>query len=146
MRLAAILLWSLARPAFGQTCLASATGESFGTYNPFSPTATTSTATLTVTCQSTVPVMASYVIALGGGGSRSMGSGAAGLAYQLYRDAARTQVWGDGTGGSATVADGYVLSALTPVIRTYTAYGVIAPGIRVAPGVYGDTVTVLLTY
>ncbi len=148
--IAAIVLVMLARPAYGQVCAVTATGEAFGSYNPFSGVATTSTASLTVTCQAAVSLLVSYTIGLGGGtggvGARSMSSGAAGLPYQLYRDAAHTQVWGDGTAGSLTATDSYVLSVVTPVVRSYTAYGVIPAGLRVAPGLYGDTVTVLLTY
>ena len=147
---AVLAMLVLARPAWGQACGASATGEAFGSYNPFSPAVTTSTATLTVTCQNAASVLVSYTIGLGGGaggvGSRSMTSGAASLPYQLYRDAAHTQVWGDGTAGSLTTTDGYLLAVLTPTVRTYTAYGVIPAGLLVTPGLYGDTVTVLLTY
>ena len=100
-----------------------------------------------------VAVLMSYTIALGGGGggggsvgARSMSSDSGTLAYQLYRDPARTQVWGDGTGGSVTVADGYLLNGVPPVVRNYTAYGAIAPLSKVAPGLYSDTITVLMTY
>lgn len=149
--LAFLVVMVLGGPAWGQVCLATATGESFGSYNPFSAAPTTSTASLTVTCQGTASTLVSYTIALGGGssgavGSRTMGSGTGQLAYQLYRDAAHTQVWGDGSAGSVTVTDGYQSGVATPVSRTYTAYGVIPAGLRTSPGSYGDTITVLLTY
>ena len=147
---AVLLLVLLARPACGQVCAAAATGEAFGSYNPFSGAATTSTATLTVTCQNTVSILVSYTIGLGGGAggvaARSMSSGGASLSYQLYRDAAHTQVWGDGTAGSLTTTDGYLLGVVTPVVRNYPVYGVIPTGLRVAPGQYGDTIIVMLTY
>ena len=153
MRMIVVLfLMALGRPALGQSCVASATGESFGSYNPFSGMAATSTATLSVTCQSAAAVLVSYTIALGAGGggtvaARSMGGGASQLPYQLYRDIAHTQIWGDGTGGSQAVTDSYLLSVVTPVIRTYAAYGLIPAGMSgVTPGLYGDTVTVLLSY
>ena len=151
MRVLAILvLLALAGPAWGQSCTASASGESFGTYNPLSGTATTSTATLTVTCQNTVSVLISYTVALDGGGggavnARSMAGGGGRLPYQLYRDPARTQVWGDGSGGSATLTDGYLLG-VTSVLRSYAAYGVIPAGSRVAAGTYSDLITIVLSY
>ena len=145
-----LLLATLAHPSRGQICAASATSEAFGAYNPFNSTATTSTATLSVSCQSAASVLVSYTVALGGGhggvASRSLSSGGASLPYQLYRDAARTQVWGDGTAGSLTLTDGYLLGVVTPVVRTYTAYGAIPAGLIVTPGLYSDTIILLLTY
>ncbi len=148
---AALALVLLARPAWGQTCNAGATGESFGTYNPFSSVATTSASTLTVTCQATASLLVSYTITLDGGSAgsvmaRSMGGGATRLPYQLYKDALYSQVWGDGTGGSSTVTDSYLLGALVPVGHTYVAYGSIPVGRQVAPGLYSDLVTILLAY
>ena len=148
---AALALALMAGPAWSQTCNAGATGEAFGTYNPFSMTTTTSASTLTVTCQATISILVSYTITLDGGSAgsvmaRSMANGSTRLPYQLYKDILYSQVWGDGTGGSSTVTDGYLLGILAPVIRTYVAYGSITAGHQVAPGTYGDLVTILLTY
>ena len=147
----AVLLAVLAVPARAQVCAAGASGQAFGTYNPFSPVPTMSSATLTISCQATVSALVSYTIALTAGGSgsvaaRSLTNGGARLPYQLYRDAGRAQVWGDGTAGSFGVNDGYLLSVVAPVVRAYTAYGAIPPGSQVLPGAYSDTVTILLTY
>ena len=148
---AALALALMARPAWSQSCNAGATGESFGTYSPFSQVATTSASTLTVTCQTVVSLVVSYTITLDGGSSgsvmaRSMGNGATRLPYQLYKDVLYSQIWGDGTGGSSTLTDGYLLGVLVPVNRTYVAYGSIPAGRQVPPGMYGDLVTILLTY
>jgi spore coat protein U-like protein len=148
---AALALALMAHPAWSQTCNAGATGEAFGTYNPFSSTATTSASTLTVTCQATISVLVSYTIALDGGSAgsvtaRSMANGTTRLPYQLYKDILYSQVWGDGTGGSSTVTDGYLLGVVAPVVKTYVAYGSIGAGHQVAPGSYGDLITILLTY
>jgi spore coat protein U-like protein len=140
-----------ATSAWGQTCTVSATGVAFGIYNPLATAPTDSTASITVSCQAAISVLVSYTIQLGAGGSgifsqRSMGGLSMRLGYQLYRDLLRTQVWGNGTSGTFTVADGYLLSVLVPVVRTYTAYGRIPTNEQVLPGSYSDTVTVLLTY
>jgi spore coat protein U-like protein len=75
-----------------------------------------------------------------------MASGANLLQYQLYLDSAHTTVWGDGTAGTSYKNDGYLLSVIAPVVRSYSVYGSI-PGLQnVFAGVYGDTTTVLLTY
>ncbi len=146
-----LALACLVRPAWCQSCNSGATGESFGTYNPFSVVATTSTATVTVMCQTSSSVYVSYVITLNGGtaGSvtaRSMANGTTRLPYQLYKDTLYSQVWGDGTGGSSTWPDGYLLTSLAPVTRNYVAYGSIPAGYQVVPGTYGDLITILVTY
>ncbi|ACX87247.1 spore coat protein U domain-containing protein [Pectobacterium parmentieri] len=62
------------------------------------------------------------------------------LAYQLYRDAARTQVWG--TGGLALS-----IVSFPTTTQTYTVYARYFGGTPLPPaGVYTDNVTVSLTY
>ncbi|MBK4826873.1 hypothetical protein GJS26_02951 [Pectobacterium carotovorum subsp. carotovorum] len=62
------------------------------------------------------------------------------LAYQLYRDAARTQVWG--TGGLALN-----IASFPATTQTYTVYARYFGGTPLPPaGVYTDNVTVSLTY
>lgn len=62
------------------------------------------------------------------------------LAYQLYRDAARTQVWG--TGGLALN-----IASFPATSQTYTVYARYFGGTPLPPaGVYTDNVTVSLTY
>ena len=134
-----------------QACTVSTTPTAFGNYLPLSGSANTSNATVSVTCNSTISLLVSYSLALstGTGGSfaaRSMAGGASRLAYQLYRDSAYSQIWGDGTSATYTVTDGYLLSVLTPVTRNYTAYGRIPASQNVATGGYTDTIMVLLTY
>jgi spore coat protein U-like protein len=148
--IAGLLVALSAAPAGGQTCTAAATANAFGTYNPFSVSPVNSTATVTVTCQALIPVIVSYTIQLstGTGGSfaaRSMAGPSSHLLYQLYRDAARTQIWGDGTSSTFTVADGYLVTVV-PVMRNYTAFSQLLALQQVAPGSYTDTVTVLVTY
>ncbi|MFP9228535.1 spore coat protein U [Pectobacterium cacticida] len=79
----------------------------------------------------------------GGSSARRYLKNAAGtrlLAYQLYRDAARTQVWGMGS-----LALSIVSFPSTP--QTYTIYARYFGGSPLPPaGVYTDNVTVSLTY
>src|SRR5262249_25524178 len=89
-------------------------------------------------------------IKLGAGGSGSIGARTMAkvggtLAYQLYTDSARTTVFGDGTGGSSTVAvsgTGYATPA------NVTVYGrVLAAAAGAAPvGSYTDTVVVTIVF
>jgi len=77
-----------------------------------------------------------------------MKSGTNTLSYNLYFDAAFTQIRGDGTGGSQ-VGGGTL--TLTPSSRTQsvpasTIYGRIPAGQDVAAGNYSDTIIVTVTY
>jgi len=137
-----------------QTCTVSSTAAAFGTYAPLpgSGSAVSTTATVTVVCNpGVISVNISYVIAFSIGGAasyatRSMGGASPRLRYQLYRDSGDTQIWGDGTAGTYTVADGYTLGLILPITRTYTAYGLIAANTPAAVGMYTDTIMITLTY
>ena len=127
--LASAILIGLASPADAAlSCTVSATTAAFGTYNVFNTSPTDTTSTIQTICNSVVSIAVSYTLTLsiGGGSSfshRTMANGSNNLVYQLYTNSGRSTVWGDGTGGSSTVSDSYLLSALAPVTRSYTAYG-----------------------
>jgi spore coat protein U-like protein len=136
-----LLLPAMARAA---TCTVSVTPVAFGVYPPFSGAPTTSTGTTTVHC---VAGAANVVIALstGGGGayaSRRMSNGASNLTYQLYSDAARTMIWGNGTAGTVTVSAHVANNGA----QNNTVYGQIPALQGVRPGAYTDTITVTVTY
>jgi spore coat protein U-like protein len=138
------------RVVLAASCTASTSGLSFGTYDPFSPSPVSITGTVTVTCQVTVGLLFGYSIQLDGGtggtvAARAMSSGANRLGYQLYTTATHTTVWGDGTSGSVTVSDSYLVVLFTTA-KPYTIYGYVPALQMVAPGGYSDTVTVLVTY
>ena len=88
------------------------------------------------------------VIQLGGGGSadinaRAMGGGGT-LAYQLYTDAARTLVFGDGTTGNAVPVSGVCYASPANV----TVYGRVlqATAAVATNGNYSDTVQVTIVF
>ncbi|MDR7993823.1 spore coat U domain-containing protein [Thermosynechococcus sp. TG252] len=73
---------------------------------------------------------------------RQMTSGRERLDYNLYIDAARTQIWGDGTGGSS-------LRTLVPVNHAPTTleiFGRIPTRQFVPAGIYSNTIVVTLEY
>ena len=122
-------------------CTASATSVSFGTVQ-FS--SVNSTGTVTVTCTANDN---SISVALSTGGSasyapRKMSSGANKLNYNLYKDSARTLIWGNGTGGTVTNSGSATLA--TPLVLT--VYGQVPAQALPAPGSYSDTITVTVTY
>jgi spore coat protein U-like protein len=147
LTLAALML--LASAAARATCTVSASGVVFGVYNPFSAIATDATGTVTLSC-SIASGLGAYNIALstGSGGSfagRRMSSGSAILPYQLYSDAAHSQIWGDGTGGSATVAGADNIPLLSGT-SIHQVYGRIAARQVASPGPYTDVIVVTVTY
>jgi spore coat protein U-like protein len=147
------LLWlGGADSALALTCSVSAIATSFGTYNPFSAVPLDSAGSVTVTCeQLLISILVSYSIQLSSGASggyapRRLAGPGYQLDYNLYTNAARSSVWGDGGGGTAVVSDGYLLGIVVPVQRSYTVYGRMPAGQNVAPGSYTDTITVTINY
>jgi spore coat protein U-like protein len=136
------------------TCSATATGPAFGIYNPFGP-ASTASGTLTITCTLTggngaaqVTAVASYSTGASGTyANRTLVSGTNLLNYNLYLDAAHTQIAGNGTGGSST---GTVTFKIIPPVLTASAqetiYGLIPAPQNAAQGSYLDTILVTVTY
>jgi spore coat protein U-like protein len=147
---AAVLLASAA--ARSETCTVSAGGVAFGVYDPLAVAPLDSTGTVQVTCTSSPPPRVTYEVQLDAGqaGSfapRAMTSGADQLTYNLYIDAARGAVWGDGTGGTAVVTADYNLTPPgSTQTDTYTVYGRAPAGQVVTAGSYLDTITVTLIF
>jgi spore coat protein U-like protein len=95
-------------------CTVSTVGVAFGEYDPLSPTPTDSTGDVTIVCVyiSGGAQQVSYSVQLSSGSSgsylqRQMQAAPSVLRYNLFTDAARSAVWGDGSGGT-TVANGSV--------------------------------------
>lgn len=136
---ALMALCSAASPALA-ACTISTTSVAFGTYNPRAATAVTGVGSIALDCQSNDrPVIS---IGTGSSGSfalRRMTNGASNLNYNLFTGATMTVIWGDGTGGSATV---------TPPRRasTTTVYGRIPAGQNVTAGTYNDTLIVTVNF
>jgi spore coat protein U-like protein len=126
-------------------CLVTATPLNFGTYSPSGATAVTSTSTISVNCTGGTPYTTALNVGSGGGAftGRTLLSGINTLTYNLYKDAAFTQVWGDGTGSTFTVA-GTGSGLLTP--NTITVYGSIPISQDKPVGVYTSLITVTVSY
>jgi spore coat protein U-like protein len=143
-----LMLWDLR--AEGATCTIAATPVSFGSYNVFAAVATDSTGSLTFRCSGTGNSgnNISISIALGRGSSgsftpRAMVLANGALAYNLYQDAARTTIWGDGTGGTRAYVTG---TAPRNRDTTVTIYGRIPAQQDVSAGSYADTVTATINF
>lgn len=134
------------------SCSVSTTALLFGAHNPLAG-ATDSSASVRVNCGGVAGLLIPFRIDLGRGGAasyapRRLSSGTNTLAYNLYADAGRTSVWGDGTGGSVAVDSSVLLDVLgwAPT-RTFTVYGRIGAGqTATVPGSYADSISVTVTY
>jgi spore coat protein U domain-containing protein, fimbrial subunit CupE1/2/3/6 len=127
-------------------CTISSTPLLFGVYNVFATTPLDSTGSLTFRCGSTDK---DIVITLDRGGAptfnpRRMLNGSEPLTYNLYLDAARTTIWGDGTGGTQAFTEhnpqGNNRDFVVPI------YGRIPAGQDVRSGSYTNTITVTIQF
>lgn len=138
-RLLLLLGLGCLQPAFA--CSVSATPLVFGAIDPLVAAPTDSAAEVFVTC----PAHTEYSIQLSSGNgsylARYLVSGAHRLYYNLYADASRFTIWGDGSGGSATVA-----GSADSTGSTHTIHGRIPHDSTAVPGSYGDTIIVTISY
>lgn len=136
------------------TCSPSSTLIHFGAYDVLAGTPLDGTGQFSVTCRldrerGRRETRVRYSARLATGIPRqldALGSSER-LSYDVYVDAARTQPWGDGTGGTFTI-DGEVAvsrhGSVTDGPRHY--YGRIAPGGQdVAAAIYGQLLTISVT-
>ena len=149
----------LAGLAFG-TCLASGDAEAqlncritamplaFGVYAPGDPAPLDTSGQLQISCRGNGRDGIFQIgISTGSSGdyaAREMRSGAFVMLYNLFIDAARTLVWGDGTGGTATH------NASMPrngrVDFSFPLYGRVPPRQSVGSGSYLDDVIITVSF
>ena len=120
-------------------CTVSTTSVSFSTYDVFSTSNSDITATVTVRCNPSQAYSLSLSTGAGTYASRTLLNGSFTLSYNLYTDAARLTIWGDGSSGTSTVS-GNAKNA------THTVYGRIPASQNVHAGSYSDTIIVTITY
>lgn len=137
-----------ASSAFAQlspSCTISTLSVSFGNYDVFSGSALNSTGRVTYRCNAAA---SNITISLSKGLSSSysprlMSKGAEVLAYNLFTNAGRTTIWGDGTGGTS------VYSRANPPNNNdvnVTIYAEVSPGQDVSAGTFGDTVSATINF
>lgn len=125
-------------------CAVSAGNLGFGTYSPIGGSALDGSSTITITCTLGTP----YNVRLSQGANGSSvtarkmlrASGTELMNYSLYRNAGRTQNWGE-TDNTDTLS-----STGTGVSQAHTVYGRIPAAENVPTGSYSDTVTVTVSY
>jgi spore coat protein U-like protein len=122
-------------------------GAAFGTYDVFASSPLDTAGSLSFTCTG-VGAMDTIVVDLSRGGSstyfsRQMSSGTATLSYNLYLDAARTIVWGDGASGTSHYGPMTPTSGVTVTVPVYARI----PALQNAMiGSYGDTIVATIVF
>jgi len=150
LTIAGLLLCALPKHV-SAACSVTTLTLAFGNFSPLSFRPHDSVGNIAVTCTGTPGAAVRYSLVLnpGSGGTFAqrrmrLGSGAT-LNYNIYADAARSIVWGDGNSGSLVVADAYSLAGLS-VTRNYPVYGRIFGNQNAPVGVYTDSILVTLHF
>jgi spore coat protein U-like protein len=115
-------------------CTITVTSVAFGAYDVFAVADKLGTGTVDIRC--TPKTAFTVALSLGSGStfaSRRMTSGARLLPYNLYTDASRVTIWGDGTAGTGT-------NGANDNKATYTIYGRIPARQNAYVGSYSDTI------
>lgn len=131
------------RLTLANDCAISATDLDFGSQGVLAANIDQTT-TVSVTCTTGAP----YNVGLDAGTAAGStitnrllaGPAASTVAYQLYRDAARTQIWGN-TPGTDTVA-----GTGNGAAQTLTVYGRVRPQSTPAAGAYTSTITATINF
>jgi spore coat protein U-like protein len=139
------LLCATSASAQSPSCTISVTSVAFGNYNVFTTTADDSTGTITYRCNAQA---ANISISLSDGSSstfspRTLRKGSEILQYNLYRNAARTTIWGDGTGGTSLYTQANPPNNSNVSV---TIYARIPAQQDVSAGAYSDTVSAVINF
>ena len=101
------------------------------------------TSTIRIACSGTTPYSIGLDAGAGAGATaavRKLTGAAASVDYALYRDGARTMLWGDTVGIDAEAG------TCSGLAQTHTLYGRVRAQPTPVPGTYTDTITVTVTY
>lgn len=126
-------------------CSLSGTSISFGNYDVFSSSPLDTNGSIVYRCGNADHDIS---ISLDKGGTpsfnpRQMLNGSQALNYNLYLDAARTIIWGDGTGGTQTY---FIKNPPNNQDVTVPVYGRVPTGQNVSKGAYSNTITVTINF
>jgi spore coat protein U-like protein len=158
---AALMALLLGAPpwAVAADCAITAVNLDFGSYDPLATSPDDAVGTVVVTCRYlNAATRVNYTVTLSSGShsasyaSRQMAGGtrsAARLGYNVYTDAARSRIWGNGAAGTViasgamTVGPGQGNSSRSV---THTVYGRVPALQDAVPGTYVDSLVLTLTF
>ena len=143
--IASLLLMLAPTYLFAADCTVSTEDVDFGIYEPMTPSPLDGTGNVEVDCTGG---FAFVVVRLAPGRSgaatnRFMTSGSDQLFYNLFTDAARTTVWGDGSGGTGLVVR---LKFRGRRVFDIPVYGRVFASQDAVPGFYTDDIVVTVTF
>jgi spore coat protein U-like protein len=141
--LVAIGLLLIAGRASAETCRVEANGLAFGQYDVFRSSPTDSTSTLAFECTSGGRPISIALERNWWEIYRVLQSGSQWMYYNIYLDASRTQVWGDGSLGSQLY---YNSNPPKKKEVTVPMYGRIPAAQDVGLGQYSDNITVVVNF
>ena len=142
-----VLMSVLALPISAQgACSLTSTSVAFGTYDIFSPSPLDTLGQIIFRCANNDHNVS---ISLDKGGAstfnpRLMFNGSSTLNYNLYLDAARTMIWGDGTGGTRNFFIPNPQPNNTDI--SVPIYGRVPAGQGASVGNYNKTLTVTINF
>lgn len=136
---AAGMMLAYAVPASAVTCSVTPQGVAFGPYDTLSAAPTDGVGNVNVNCDASTSFTVSLSAGSGTYTQRIMSGGANQLGYNLYTDASRTTVWGDGLGSTSNVS-------ATGSSIDLPVYGRIPAQQNVPASAYADTMTVTVAY
>jgi spore coat protein U-like protein len=156
-KLAASLTFAAAGSWAAECTVSVVSPLSFGVYDTINPLPGTTVITVSCVRSSGKPENFPITIALSSGpgsyAARQMNqiAGPDVMLYNLYTTAARTQVWGDGTAGTAVVTNTIDLPGPPgnpPNVTNYSVFGLVGGSQNLRPGTYqtASVVTVTLTF
>lgn len=134
-----VALAAAAAPAQALSCTVTPQSVPFGSYDTLAPGPVDGVGTIRIACDADT----SFTVALGPGAgthdARQMQNGTDTLGYNLYTDAPRLVVWGDGVAGGSTVSASGT-SVDLPV------YGRIPARQNARAGSYSDMIVVTVSF
>ena len=131
-------------------CRMNVTPIHFGNYDAFSSTPLDAAGAITVDCsgdvnRATVTLSVSSTSGIFNPRRRKRSGGSDLLDYNVYTDATRIAIFGDGTGGTSSLRPHRPPGPPAPWSVSIAMYGRIPPGQDVSVGSYSDTLTATVT-
>jgi len=139
-----LIAWIFPGASLAGNCSINVQGVAFGSYNPFNTAASNDVGTVVASCSGRGTLRVS--LSTGQSGSYTMrymvsATTSDQLDYNLYMNASRTRIFGDGTGGTRTVSRRYRNQTVDISI-----YGQIPALQNVASGNYLDSIVATITF